>query len=116
MPRVRRTRSNAPRESIPVVLLDSGDRLWRSRKLTRAWLDEQGLRIGVALDWGPLNRHEASMFAWARSAGILLVPSPNGFVGFDVERMREMGLPATGGRGTTEERLLSVGVSTSLRW
>jgi hypothetical protein len=111
MPRVRHfLRSDD--ESIPVVLLDSGDRMWRSRKLTRAWLDEQGLRIGVALDWGPLNRHEAAAYAWARSAGILLVPSANGFVGFDFERMREMGLPATGGRGTTEERFQFAGVMT----
>jgi hypothetical protein len=115
MPRVRRTRSNAPRESVPVVLLDAGDRLWRSKKLTKSWLDEEGLKIGAALDVGPLNRHEAAMFAWARDAGLLLVPSANDFAGLDVERMREMGLPATGGSGTCLERLQFKGVSTSLR-
>jgi hypothetical protein len=109
MPRVRRALKSFD-ESIPVVLLDAGDRTWRSKKLTKSWLDEQGLKIGAALDVGPLNRHETAMFAWARSAGILLVPSANGFVGFDFERMREMGLPATGGRGTCEERLQFAGV------
>jgi hypothetical protein len=109
MPRVRRALKSFD-ESVPVMLLDASDRMWKSKRLTKSWLDEEGLKIGTALDWGPLNRHEASMFAWARSAGILLVPLVNDFVGFDLERMREMGLPATGGRGTSLERFQFAGV------
>jgi hypothetical protein len=111
MPRVRHP-LRSDDELVPIALVERDDRIWRSKKLTKSWLDEQRLRIGPALDWGPLNRHEASMFAWARDAGILLAASANGFVGFDFERMREMGLPATGGRGTTEERFQFAGVMT----
>jgi hypothetical protein len=111
MPRVRRALKSFD-ESVPVMLLDASDRMWKSKRLTKSWLDEEGLKIGAALDWGPLNRHEASMFAWARDAGLLLVPSANDFAGLDVERMREMGLPATGGSGTCLERFQFVGVLT----
>ena len=67
---------------------------------------------------GPLNRHKSAIFAWAKRAGLTKPPMPSGLVrfgglvGFDYERMREVGLPAAGGCGARQEQLQSEGFAT----
>ena len=96
----------------PVELLDKGHPLWQSRTKTKAWLDDHDLKIGAALEWGPLNRHKSSMFAWAKRAGLMKPAMANGFIGYDYVAMRALGLPAEGGSGPRHEQLESLGVMT----
>ena len=112
MPRLRRASAGSFDGGPPLELLDSGHPLWQSKARTKAWLIDRDLAIGAALEWGPLNRHKAAMFAWAKRAGLTRPPMPSGFVGFDYERMREIGLPAAGGCGARREQLQFEGVVT----
>lgn len=112
MPKRRRPSTGSFDGGPPAELLDSGHPLWQSKTRTKAWLIDRDLTIGPALTWGPLNRHKASMFAWAKRAGLMKPPMASGFLGFDYERMRALGLPANGGSGARREQLQAEGVVT----